>query len=211
MNDINMEMTVPQLRQFATDNQIELENNLTRKQDIFDAIQAALSSKQAAENTPQEEPPTTATGTPEGDTGTNTQPEGEEPPQGENEATGDETKTDETPEADQAADNVTETITTPPEADTPADGSTPEVEGVTLARDLRVTKPLMEGYDVAAVQGALIARNFHCGIDGASGVYNASTAYAVRLFQSHNRLIVSGKVDKFTAIALGIDWTSRTA
>ena len=103
--------------------------------------------------------------------------------------------------ADKVAENVTENSTTPP------DGSPPEVEGVTLARDLRVTKPLMEGYDVAAVQDALIAKNLHCGIDGASGVYNASTAYAVRLFQSHNRLIVSGKVDKFTAIALGIDWT----
>ena len=200
MIDINMEMTVPQLRQFAADNKIELENSLTRKQDIFDAIQAALSSKPAADEATQEEPPATpptaATGAPEDETGTNTPPEGEDAPRGANEAAGDETEKDEETEADQAAENVTENSTTPP-----------EVEGVTLARDLRVTKPLMEGYDVAAVQDALIAKNFHCGIDGASGVYNASTAYAVRLFQSHNRLIVSGKVDKFTAIALGIDWT----
>ena len=67
----------------------------------------------------------------------------------------------------------------------------------------------MQGYDVAAVQDALIARGFHCGVDGASGVYNASTGYAVRLFQSQNRLIVSGKVDKFTFKALGLEWTGQ--
>jgi len=76
-----------------------------------------------------------------------------------------------------------------------------------IARALRVTKPLMRGDDVKIVQAALIAQNFHCGVEGANGIYNATTARAVRLFQANNRLIVSGKVDKFTATALGLPWT----
>jgi peptidoglycan hydrolase-like protein with peptidoglycan-binding domain len=60
---------------------------------------------------------------------------------------------------------------------------------LTLSRILRVTKPLMKGEDVKAVQKALIERKLGCGIDGANGVYNANTALAVRYFQSYNGLL----------------------
>ena len=80
------------------------------------------------------------------------------------------------------------------------------MKGVTIDRVLRVTKPLIKGDDVTAVQNALIAQGIHCGIGGASGIYNAETAQAVRLYQSQNRLIVSGQVEKFTATKLGAAW-----
>ena len=89
---------------------------------------------------------------------------------------------------------------TPPN-DPPAD--TPRFK---IASVLKVTKPLIKGEDVAAVQEALIASGFGCGVDGANGVYNAATAFAVRQFQAMNRLIVSGRVEKFTATALGAEW-----
>ncbi|WP_277669070.1 peptidoglycan-binding protein [Caproiciproducens galactitolivorans] len=75
-----------------------------------------------------------------------------------------------------------------------------------VARELKVTKPLMKGDDVKALQTALIARGFHCGIGGASGIYEKNTALAVRHFQSMNRLIVDGKAGKFTVTALGGIW-----
>ena len=75
-----------------------------------------------------------------------------------------------------------------------------------ISRMLRCTKPLIKGADVKAVQKALIAERLGVGIEGANGVYNAETAQAVRYFQSRNRLIVSGKVEKFTAQALGFQW-----
>ena len=77
---------------------------------------------------------------------------------------------------------------------------------VALDRVLRVTKPLVKGDDVKGIQSALIEKGYNCGIDGANGIYNAGTAQAVRQFQSMNRLIVSGKVEKFTAEALGVKW-----
>lgn len=79
-------------------------------------------------------------------------------------------------------------------------------EGWAVARVLKVTKPLMKGEDVKALQTALIARGYHCGAGGASGVYERFTAYAVRCFQSSNRLIVDGKAGRFTVSALGGVW-----
>lgn len=79
-------------------------------------------------------------------------------------------------------------------------------EGWTVARVLKITKPLMKGEDVKALQAALIARGYHCGPSGASGIYERNTAYAVRCFQAANRLIVDGRAGRFTVAALGGTW-----
>ena len=84
--------------------------------------------------------------------------------------------------------------------------ATPAAEGWTVARVLKITKPLMKGEDVKALQAALIARGYHCGVSGANGVYERNTAYAVRCFQAANRLIVDGKAGRFTVAALGGTW-----
>lgn len=82
----------------------------------------------------------------------------------------------------------------------------PAAEGWTVARVLKITKPLMKGEDVKALQAALIARGYHCGASGASGVYERNTAYAVRCFQAASRLIVDGRAGRFTVAALGGTW-----
>lgn len=82
----------------------------------------------------------------------------------------------------------------------------PAAEGWAVARILKITKPLMKGEDVKALQDALIARGSHCGASGASGVYERNTAYAVRCFQAANRLIVDGRAGRFTVAALGGTW-----
>lgn len=82
----------------------------------------------------------------------------------------------------------------------------PAAEGWAVARILKITKPLMKGEDVKALQDALIARGYHCGASGASGVYERNTAYAVRCFQAANRLIVDGRAGRFTVAALGGTW-----
>lgn len=75
-----------------------------------------------------------------------------------------------------------------------------------VSRVLKVTKPLMEGEDVKALQLALIANGYHCGVAGASGIFEKYTAYAVRCFQSSHGLIVDGKAGRFTVAALGGVW-----
>lgn len=75
-----------------------------------------------------------------------------------------------------------------------------------VSRVLKVTKPLMEGEDVKALQLALIANGYHCGVAGASGIFEKYTAYAVRCFQSSHGLIVDGKAGRFTVAALGGMW-----
>lgn len=82
----------------------------------------------------------------------------------------------------------------------------PAAEGWAVARVLKITKPLMKGEDVKALQDTLIARGYHCGASGASGVYERNTAYAVRCFQAANRLIVDGRAGRFTVAALGGTW-----
>lgn len=82
----------------------------------------------------------------------------------------------------------------------------PAAEGWAVARVLKITKPLMKGEDVKALQAALIARGYHCGASGASGVYERNTAYAVRCFQAASRLIVDGRAGRFTVAALGGTW-----
>ena len=76
-----------------------------------------------------------------------------------------------------------------------------------VSRLLHVTVPLMTG-EVRAVQRALIAAGYHCGVNGANGVYGRETAHAVRCFQSSRRLIVDGKAGRFTVAALGGVWES---
>lgn len=82
----------------------------------------------------------------------------------------------------------------------------PAAEGWAVARVLKITKPLMKGEDVKALQAALIVRGYHCGASGASGVYERNTAYSVRCFQAANRLIVDGRAGRFTVAALGGTW-----
>ena len=64
----------------------------------------------------------------------------------------------------------------------------------------------MKGEDVDAVHAALIEAGLHVGTDSTQGIYGARTAVAVRHFQAKNRLIVDGRVGKFTAQALGFEW-----
>lgn len=78
--------------------------------------------------------------------------------------------------------------------------------GWAVARVLKVTKPLMEGDDVKALQAALIANNYHCGVTGIDGIYGKNTAYAVRCFQSAKGLVVDGKAGRYTVAALGGAW-----
>jgi peptidoglycan hydrolase-like protein with peptidoglycan-binding domain len=78
--------------------------------------------------------------------------------------------------------------------------------GFVVARVLKVTKPLMKGEDVKALQTALIARGYHCGTAGANGIFGRETAHAVRCFQAYNRLIVNGQAERFTVTALGGEW-----
>lgn len=95
--------------------------------------------------------------------------------------------------------------------DDPADkknGKPKSADGWEVARVLKVTKPLMKGDDVKALQAALIAHNYHCGIEGASGTYEKHTAYAVRCFQSFHGLVVDGKAGRYTVAALGGTWTA---
>jgi len=135
----------------------------------------------------------------EQDTGTAVPPEGED------------TETTAPPEGQDAADatppegEVTETTAPPEDQDT----EPPTAQKFKLARVLKVTKPLIKGKDVKAVQEALIFNGFGCGVEGANSVYNAATAYAVRQFQAMHRLIVSGRVEKFTATALGAEWKDQ--
>jgi len=133
--------------------------------------------------------------------------------------TSDETKTGDVHETEQKTDEATEN--TPPADETKKDGDAgaeqneddpPPGDTVltfTLDRVLRVNKPFMKGDDVKAIQNALIKKGLHVGGEGANGKYNASTAIAVRHFQSQNGLPVSGRVEKKTAAALGAEWTGR--
>lgn len=89
------------------------------------------------------------------------------------------------------------------------DTTPPTAEGLEIARVLKVTKPLMHGDDVKALQAALIANNYHCGVEGTDGVYAKNTAYAVRCFQAANGLIVDGRAGRFTITALGGKWTGE--
>lgn len=82
----------------------------------------------------------------------------------------------------------------------------PAAASFEVARVLKVTKPLMRGDDVKALQTALIERNYHCGVNGADGTYGRLTAYAVRCFQASKGLIVNGRADRYTIAALGGTW-----
>jgi peptidoglycan hydrolase-like protein with peptidoglycan-binding domain len=121
-------MTVPQLRQYADDNNISI-NSASRKQDIIDAIKAVTTS---------------------------------------------------------SVKTTTETVI--------------------INRVLFASRALMKGDDVAAVHAALAEKGLNVGNEQAEGFYGAKTALAVRTFQASNRLIVNGRVDKFTAAALGLTW-----
>lgn len=88
----------------------------------------------------------------------------------------------------------------------PAASSPSPVGGWAVSRLLKVTVPLTRGNDVKALQTALIAAGYHCGVTGADGVFGKNTAYAVRCFQSARGLVVDGKAGKYTVTALGGKW-----
>ncbi len=192
-------MTIPQLKCVAAANKIEL-GKLTKKQEILDKISEALfteSTAPAVEQTEEESPPD-----PEQ---TDTAPE-------ERTAAHDpEPSADETNAADNAAggDN-NENAGADHESGDPDNADTETAEqaahGWEVARVLKVTKPLIKGDDVKALQEALIAHNYHCGVTGADGIYAKNTAYAVRCFQSAHGLIVDGKAGRYTVAALGGVW-----
>jgi len=64
----------------------------------------------------------------------------------------------------------------------------------------------MRGDDVTALHARLEEKGLSVGTDRANGIYGGRTAYAVRVFQARNRLIVDGRVGKYTAAALGFTW-----
>ena len=103
------------------------------------------------------------------------------------------------PEGEQPAEDTSEAPPATTEEEEPSGG-------FIIKRILKVTKPLIKGKDVKAVQKALISRGIFCGIDGATGIYGGQTAAAVRKFQAMNRLVVTGRVEKFTTAALGGIW-----
>jgi hypothetical protein len=113
-------------------------------------------------------------------------------------------KPNETPPPDTLTGSVGSPETKPPDptagvADTPADS-------IVIKRLLFASRLLTKGDDVDAVHVALIEKGLHVGQDSVQGIYGAKTAVAVRHFRSKNRLIVDGKVGKFTAAALGFVW-----
>ena len=185
MNELN-NMTVAQLKTYAADNNISL-GNLTRKQDIIDVIQAAA------------EPPTASQETPETPEGTVTPPDNNGAGISENNAP------QETPEAEQ--DKPDESAAPDDEQAAAPAPITPTLDAFEIKRVLKVTKPLIRGDDVKAAQAALISAGFGCGANGVNGIYGADTAAAVRRFQCKNRIIVSGKIEKYTARALGATWS----
>ena len=103
--------------------------------------------------------------------------------------------------------NVPEQMAGKPEHDgAKPERTPPAAASFEVARVLKVTKPLMCGDDVKALQTALIERNYHCGANGADGTYGRLTAYAVRCFQASKGLIVNGRADRYTIAALGGTW-----
>ena len=86
--------------------------------------------------------------------------------------------------------------TTPQTTDTP---TPPEVKE---QRELYIADKPIVGKDVKAIQTALIKKGYHCGLEGANGVYNKDTAFAVRMIQSFHGLNVTGKVDAKTAAVI---------
>ena len=82
---------------------------------------------------------------------------------------------------------------------------TPTPPEVKKMRELYIADKLIEGEDVKAVQTALINKGYHCGKEGANGVYNKDTAFAVRMIQSFHGLNVTGKVDAKTAAVINGD------
>ena len=74
----------------------------------------------------------------------------------------------------------------------------------TLSRELFLSEPMMQGNDVAMVQGKLNLKGYSCG--QADGIFGKKTDIAVRNFQSDNGLTVDGIVGRNTALKLGFAW-----
>ena len=210
MLEITDATTVPMLKEYAEQNNIDL-GKAKKRQEIIDIIQAATATP-----TPSVEGEDVAGGAdtpPEEETGT----EGEENATGEDE-TGDEETNDTPPEEDDEKEEATpdpsEEETTTGDTDT-TEGTSPEdnddeTAGNVIDRLLQASRLLIKGTDVDAVHARLEQKGINVGTDKQGGIYGAKTAYAVRVFQARNRLIVDGKVGKFTATALGFEWKGYT-
>ena len=197
--------TIAVMREYAEKNGIDL-GGATKRQDIADIIQA-----HDAKNAPID-PPQPPTGDETGAGGTNTQPDEENATAGENNATGDDAEKQNEDGEEPPAENVTENVTPDPEAGSGDPPTDPPKEPEDTAGENVITRLLqglrlpMRGDDVAAVHARLEEKGISVGTDKADGIYGGRTAYAVRVFQARNRLIVDGRVGKFTARALGFEW-----
>ncbi len=229
VNDI-AGMTIPQLKCVAAANKIEL-GKLKKKQDILDKISEALFEEGTAPAVQQTEE---ESHTPD-QTDTTAEERADAPAADQADTAPEESAAARAPEqTDTAPENSTAAPDPEPDADEVnaadnaagdgdnenagadhgngdpdnADTATPEqaAHGWEVARVLKVTKPLIQGDDVKALQEALIAHNYHCGVTGADGIYAKNTAYAVRCFQSAHGLIVDGKAGRYTVAALGGVW-----
>ena len=169
MLDTTKTMTVPMLRKYAEENNIDL-GSATRRQDIIDTIEAAETTQNRA------------TDAPEAYKDTNDPSEEKNATEGKIDVADNGMLVGDTEKVEQSTD------------------------GVIIKRLLFASRLPIKGEDVAAVHAALIKENLHVGQESVKGIYGAKTAVAVRHFQSKNRLIVDGKVGKFTAQALGFAW-----
>lgn len=83
--------------------------------------------------------------------------------------------------------------------------------GFVVSRLLKRAHPRMNGDDVRAVQGALIAKGYSCGSTGADGEFGSNTQKAVEAFQKATGLRADGIVGKNTVAALGGKWKAAGA
>jgi len=206
------------LRKFAEDNNIDL-GGATRRQDIVNIIQTATATQgtptgNEEANTPPDVGNATegAESTKEGEAKTG---DGDEVEQDTAETPEDtpadgETKTDEVDGTVQVGGEVGASVIETPEnvidqlQNDPDDGEI--VIEPLFDRVLKGLRLPMRGDDVTALHARLEKKGLSVGTDRANGIYGGRTAYAVRVFQARNRLIVDGRVGKYTAAALGFTW-----
>ena len=129
-----------------------------------------------------------------------------QPPKAERPTPAAEQATQAAEQPDQAAEQTTPAAEQTTQAAEQPDQADSQPQPWKVGRLLCVSRNLMKGDDVRAVQLALIAAGYPCGASGANGVYGRETAQAVRRFQAFNRLIVDGKAGKYTVKALGGEW-----
>ena len=88
------------------------------------------------------------------------------------------------------------------DAPSPEPGPTPSK--VVLTRELKYTNPMMRGNDVESLQERLNELKYNAG--ECDGIFGTKTNFAVKNFQSDNKLTVDGIVGRKTATKLGFIW-----